>query len=455
MAHDGRGRRRGGAGAASTASADTLRFPLAGSGAGPRAGTTAGARGDAAAVVFPLSVAAVHWLVVHLVASVAYRSGTPNPIVSPAYQIVPPPLAGLAHVLVEPLRQWDGTWYKLIAEEGYTGFGQAKFQAAFWPLYPWLMDYGSRLTGWTVDTVGFLVGHVAFAGALILLYRLIAVDFNEAVARRTTVALALFPTAFFFSAVYTESLFLLLVVGALLAARLGRWWVAGGVGLLAAMTRSYGVLLLLPFAVLFLQQYRLELRRWFPNGIALALPALGPAIFAYHLRSAIAEPLAFFTAQKGWDRYDRMPWETLRCGVVGCFNVNDDPDGVTVDWFRMLLDGPSWETVTSSSFRFAAAQSDVLELVCTLLFLALAVVGLRALPLYHSAYVFPALIIPLFQPSQVHALMSIPRFGLALFPLFVVLALLVPRRLAPLALGLSTALLVLFTAQFVDWYWVS
>ena len=196
MAHDARGRRRGGTGAASTASADTLRFPLAGATRPDRgaAGTGVATR----AVAFPLSVAALHWLIVHFVATIAYHSGTLNSIVSPAYQIVPPPLTGLAHYLVEPMRQWDGPWYKLVAERGYSGYGEAQYQAAFWPLYPWLMDYGSRLTGWSVDTVGFLVSHLAFAGALVLLYRLVALDFDEGVARRTIVALAFFPTAFFF-----------------------------------------------------------------------------------------------------------------------------------------------------------------------------------------------------------------------------------------------------------------
>lgn len=453
MAHDARGRRRGGSGAASTASADTLRFPLAGSTAAERG--AAGTHAAADSLAFPLTVAAVHWLVVHLVASVAYLLGTPNAIISPAYQIDPPPLTGLAHALVEPLRQWDGTWYKLVAERGYSGYGEAQYQAAFWPLYPWLMDYGSRLTGWSVDSVGFLLSHLAFAGALVLFYRLVVLDFDEGVARRAVVALAFFPTAFFFSAVYTEAFFLLLVVGAFLAARIGRWWVAGLVGLLAALTRSYGILLLIPFAVLFLQQHRLDPRRWFPNVFAVALPALGPAIFAYHLRSVIDDPLAFFTAQTGWDRYNAAPWETLRCGVATCFALNNEPDGVTWTWVRTLVDNPTWATVTSQPWRLDLANSDGLELGSTLLFLGLAIVGLRALPLYQTAYLLPGLLVPLFQPSQVHALMSIPRFGLTLFPLFIVLALVVRARFAGLLLACSTLLLAFFTMQFVHWYWVS
>ena len=248
---------------------------------------------------------------------------------------------------------------------------------------------------------------------------------------------------------------MLLVVGAFLAARLGRWWVAGLVGLLAALTRSYGILLLIPFAVLFLQQNRLDLRRWFPNVFAPALPAFGPAIFAFHLREATDDPTAFFTAQTGWDRYNRAPWETLRCGFSGCLNVGGEPDGATWTWLSTLIDSPTWATVTSQPWRLDVANSDVPELASTLLFIGLAIVGLRALPLYQSAYVIPGLVVPLFQPSEVHALMSIPRFGLTLFPLFIVLALLVRARSGAILLAVSTLLLTYFTIQFVHWYWVS
>ena len=452
MAQDRRGRRRGGAGAVSTANADTIRFPLAGTALDARGAARSNV--GAEALTFPLAVFAVHWLVVQVAASLAYRYGTPNPTVSPPYQVMPPPLTGLAHTLVEPLRQWDGLWYKLIAEQGYGGPAGQFHKAAFWPLFPWLMDYGSRLTGWTVDTVGYLVGHLAFAVALVLLYRLVALDFDRAVARRTLVAIAFFPTALFFSAVYTESLFLALAVGTLLAARLGNWWLAGIAGALAGLTRSYGVLLILPMAVLVLQQHRLDVRRWFPGALAAAMPALGPVIFGWHLERARGDWRLFLDAQTGWDRRSVHPIDTLRCAVNSCPPLY--VDGADWSWLRTLADNPVWSTFSSYRFRLAAADSDTLELVCFVLFAALAVIGLRALPPYQSAYLIPGLIIPLYQPSEVHALMSMPRFGLTLFPLFVVLALLLRHRaLALPALAVSTLLLVLLTAQFAHWYWVS
>ncbi len=434
-----------------SATADTIRLP--GAGVVPRGLLRRGTATRAEALTFPLLVGAVHWVIVQVAATLAYHFGTPTTDSAP-YDTVPTPLDGLAHLLVEPLRLWDGLWYKLIAEQGYGGFGLHK--AAFWPLFPWVMDAGSRLSGASVDVVGYVFANLSFVVALVLLYRLVALDFDRAVARRTVWAIALFPTALFFSAVYTESPFLMLTVGALLAARLGNWWLAGVVGALAALTRSYGVLLLLPFAILFLQQYRLDVRRWFPNILAVGLPALGPAVFAWHLDRVMGDRLAFVHVQTGWNRYESNPIDTLRCGIRGCYYLGGNSDGAEWGWVRTLLDHPTWATVTSNPFRAQVANSDTLELVCTGLFLGLAIVGLRALPLYQSAFLIPGLVIPLYQPSSVHALMSMPRFGLTLFPLFVVLALLFrSRRVALPALALSTCLLILLTVQFAQWYWVS
>jgi hypothetical protein len=102
------------------------------------------------------------------------------------------------------------------------------------------------------------------------------------------------------------------------------------------------------------------------------------------------------------------------------------------------------------------ADGDTLELVCTLGFIAIALIGLWKLPLYQSAYLIPGLLIPLLSPSTVHPLMSMPRFGLTLFPIFIVLAMILrPRVIAIPAAVFSTALLILLTIQFANWYWVS
>lgn len=422
------------------------------------------------ALLFPLLVGCVHWLLVQIPATLAYLYGTIRPQgLSAAYQLPLPRLTGPAHWLVEPLRQWDGTWYRLIAITGYAPTGDQKAKAAFWPVYPKLMDWGSRLTGWSSESVGYVIANLCFFGALIVVYRLVSLDFDQKVARRTLWALALFPTAFFFSAVYTESPFLLLAAAALLAARKQEWWFAGIFGLIAALTRSAGVMLLAPFAVLFLQQYGWNPRRWFPQALPAALPALGPAIFGWCLTTVGAKFWDYVGVQEQWYRFSAMPWTTFKCAAEGCmahipqFTKQSQTHewyfavrGADWNWLHQILNHPTWTTFTSSAWRDAAATSDTIELVVTIAAFIVAFIGLKKLPLYYSAYVFPPLIVPLFSPGGVHPLMSMPRFVLTLFPLFVVIALFVKNRKVGIALATLSAIgLVLLTMQFATWYWVA
>ncbi len=413
-------------------------------------------RGDSAeAWAFPLRVWIIHWLLVQIPATYAIRFGVPNEP-SPPYGEMPPPLEGLAHWIVEPLRNWDGLWYRLIALEGYAG-GVQSARAAFWPAYPGMMHGGAALTGWQVETVGYLVANLAFLGALLLIYRLITFDYGDPeVAKRALWAIALFPTALFFSAVYTESLFLFLVVAALYLWRRDHVWAAGLVAVGAALCRSGGVFLILPFLVLLWDRNRRDWREYWPDIIPALLPALGPVIFGAILQRDQGNWNAFIDVQEQWNRYSALPWETLQCAINTCHTLGGEPDGVSWGWVSDFARSPTWATLTSTEWRVAVANSDVLELVVTVLFLVLTLFGLRLLPWYQTAWVIPGMLIPLLQPSEVHALMSMPRFVLVLFPLFIVLGMLLrPRWIRIPAAVFSVTLLVLLTTQFALWYWVS
>ena len=132
------------------------------------------------------------------------------------------------------------------------------------------------------------------------------------------------------------------------------------------------------------------------------------------------------------------------------------PVGVDWSWFHTLVDSPTWSTITSHTFRDSFARGDWLELVVTIGAFALVLIGIRRIPLYYFALVLPPLIVPLFSPSSVHPLMSMPRFVLPMFPLFVVIALLVRNRTVGIALAtLSAIFMALLAMQFATWYWVS
>ena len=148
------------------------------------------------------------------------------------------------HHVVTAWERFDAQWYLRIAADGYRVDDAS---AAFFPLYPLL----TRLVGAALGDAwllgAYLVSNVALVVALTVLYRLTALELSEAAARRTVLYLAVFPTALFLYAPYTESLFLALVVGALYAARRSAWALAGVLGALAALTRSTGLLLVLTF----------------------------------------------------------------------------------------------------------------------------------------------------------------------------------------------------------------
>ncbi|HEX5501308.1 MAG TPA: mannosyltransferase family protein [Thermomicrobiales bacterium] len=403
----------------------------------------------------PLAVFVLSRLYVFLLGAIAMQINVMLAPV-PALGYYMPPLYGLEHYLLQPWRNWDGHWYALIALEGY---GYDRAVTAFYPLYPLLLHWGAWLLDGRLVLAGVLISNVCFLAALVLLYRLLAEDFSASVARRALVLLALFPTAYYFTAVYSESLFLLLAVGAFYAARHNWWWAAGLCGFLATLTRVHGILLVLPLGILFLKQQGWNPRRWRANPISLTLVPAGLLVYMAYLRRVWDDPLVLLKAQKGWDRYQATPLQTLIDGVKqvnGCA-VRGWP-GANVDacWWQQVVQHPSLETVRTLGWRWGLSESNVTELAFTILLIALGLAAFRLLPLAYSSYLAAGIILPLWSPSKVHALMSMGRFALILFPAFIVLALVARRRPVYAALVVVSALLLAFFAiQFASWFWVA
>jgi hypothetical protein len=160
----------------------------------------------------------------------------------------------LTHVLADPvlapLARWDSVWYLRIADSGY---GDSAPRAAFFPLYPLLVRAVATPFGASEGALlvaAYALSLAAFVAALFLLHRLTELELGRRVARPTLLLLAVFPAAVYFGAPYSESLFLLLAVGAFYAARSGHWAWAGTCAGLASGTRSAGLLLLIPLAML-------------------------------------------------------------------------------------------------------------------------------------------------------------------------------------------------------------
>ncbi|PYS50005.1 MAG: hypothetical protein DMF68_08460 [Acidobacteria bacterium] len=144
---------------------------------------------------------------------------------------------GIHNWWLNPWTTYDSVHFIRIAENGYE-----QATTAFFPLYPLTLRLaGSNEVGITLW--GVVLSNAAFLGALILLYQLTKIDYDERTARRSVLLLALFPTSAYFGAVYTESLFLILIVGCFLLLRKEKWIGAGIASALAALTRNSGLVL--------------------------------------------------------------------------------------------------------------------------------------------------------------------------------------------------------------------
>src|SRR3954465_15470044 len=147
------------------------------------------------------------------------------------------PFGPVGDALVAPLARWDSVWYLAISNDGYPADDPRR--AAFFPLYPLLVRAANTVVRDPI-VAGTLVSLACFLAALVLLHRVTALELGAPAARMSVWALALFPGAVFFSAVYSEALYLMLSVGCVYAARTGRWGWAGGAGALWAGTRRPG-----------------------------------------------------------------------------------------------------------------------------------------------------------------------------------------------------------------------
>jgi hypothetical protein len=363
------------------------------------------------------------------------------------------PFGSVGDLLAAPFARWDSVWYLAIANGGYDGDGRE----AFFPLYPLAVRLGGALVGSPL-VAGALVSTGLLAVALVLLHRLVALDHDRGVARNAVLVTALSPTSFFFSAVYSESLFLAVSIGAVYAARRERWAWAGALGALAAATRSAGVLLLVPLLILCLwgsgrpgappSTRTRPPRPLRADVLWLALVPLGLVAYCAFLGLTGHDALAPFHAQEVWFRSFAGPfvgaWDGVVAGAQGAHQLLSGSRSPV--FFREAGGDP-----------FLVARHNV-ELLAWLAAIAGAAIGvLRRLPAAYGAYVLAALALPLSYPVGPQPLMSLPRFAAVLFPLAIWLAMWMTGRVWRERLvvgGLSCALAV-YTGIFATWHWVA
>ena len=148
--------------------------------------------------------------------------------------------------LDQGLLSWDGSWYRWIAELGYVEAASQYGQDGalrFFPLYPQLARGAGWLFGGGEDTALLVISNASALIAAGLLFVFVRDRIDEAAGIRAMWLLSLYPASFVLVFGYSEPLFLLFAIGAMIALTSERWLLAAGLGLLATLTRSLGVLL--------------------------------------------------------------------------------------------------------------------------------------------------------------------------------------------------------------------
>lgn len=333
--------------------------------------------------------------------------------------------------------RWDSVHYLRIAKDGYS-----TAEAAFYPLYPAVVGGAGRMLGGHYVLAGVLISLLSALGAFVLLERIAEERLGAGGARRAVLYLALFPAALFLQAVYSESLFLFLCLAAFALAERGRLASAGVVVGLAILTRPAGIVLVPPLVLI------ARRRSW---RLATALPVA--AIYPLVLWRKIGDPWAFAHAEGTWHRHLSPAgplggiWNGLRAGWAGVEQLASGSNAHTY-----------WTAVApadSTPLRTAVIN---LELVGFLaLFVVLAVIAWRELGAPYGLFSALSLALPLSVPSSRWPLLSLPRFGLVVFPFFLALAWIGGRhaRANAAIAGLSALLLGVFVTQWALWDWVA
>jgi hypothetical protein len=321
---------------------------------------------------------------------------------------------------LEIWNRWDALNYQKLAIHGYSAIGDMRPTMVFYPLFPWTTRlFAALLNDYLVSAI--LISTFASLAAGVLLYRLARLDFEDSTAKIAVWFLFIFPTSYFLHIGYTESLFLMLALGCLLAARTGHWLLAGALGALGCLTRATG-LILLPVLIVESGQQYWATRRWNWEWLCVALVPLGFVGYLLLNYHAAGDPFAFLPIRK--------------------------------EFYHISL-APPWTGITEAigSLDRPPAQAQIVG-VQECLFIALGLAAtiaswIKLRPLYAVWMTGNWLLF-----ISVSFVASVPRYTLTMFPIFFLFAMLAARRLWLIAISVWSILyLAMFASLFVWGRW--
>jgi Mannosyltransferase (PIG-V) len=354
-------------------------------------------------------------------------------------------LGRVGNVLAASSDRWDAVHYVNIAQHGYTN----PADTAFLPLFPWLMRAVAVIVQSYV-LAGVLISAASFAIALVLLHRLTTEELGPQVANSTLLLLAFAPLSFYFTAVYSESLFLALCVGTFYLAKRQRFGLASLAAAGATLTRVPGLVLVVPLAMMYLQS-RGPLLRPRLDTLSRALPlVIVPATafggFCVYLHTQGFTWLAAIT-NNNVTYYGRammttpvLVWRSFYTALAGLYE--------TLHGVRPIA--------PSLSEPFDLGFQDLLYFIVLVISIAALVATWKRLPKEYAVFSTLVLLVCTWSGVVARPLEGYDRYMLVVFPLWMAAAAwLRERRLTQPVLQLSTVMLIFYVVMCARWVFIA
>ena len=319
-------------------------------------------------------------------------------------------------IVMNQFSHWDSIPYLDLAKNGYVFQGYQQDFIVYFPLYPALI----RLFTFNVDYINLsalLVSNVSSVFAAVFLFKLARFDFEDNVAKKAVLYLCVFPTAYFLSAIYSEGPFLALTIASFYYARAGKWPAAGFLAMFAALTRLGGLFLLPALLAEYGHQKKWKPRNLDAKFLWVFLALAGFLIYLLINFQVAGKPFAFMEVY-------RNNWGLSANPLAG---------------FQRALE---W----SVSAPFPENTYTIAELLFAAFGLSMVAAGfLLRFRLSYNVYMLLTWMLAV----SMSWWMSVPRYVMAMFPIFILTGALVQKRTAHWAITLSSlVLLCFFTVLF-------
>ena len=334
---------------------------------------------------------------------------------------------------------FDGVHYLKIAQSGYA----ADLSQAFFPLYPLLIRFFNFFPKDNLlDPVLFndpsyfytamVLSIIFFIGALYFTYKLFSENYNKKIAQISILLLLSFPTAFYFGAVYSESLLLLLTVLTFWFTKKDKFLLAGLFAALASATKIQGAILFIFLAVELWQKYRNNLseqRKHFTKDLlGILIAPLGLIFYMVYLKNTTGDFFYFLSSQPSFG--------AGRSSLPLIFLPQ-----VIYRYLKIFL------TVKIASLAFFNAFLEFSMTMGTVVVLIMAFKKMK-----FSYWIFSLLVVVL--PTLTGTFSSMPRYVLMAFMLFPYLAVRYEKNIKLIIIA-QAFLQIILLSMFIRGYWVS